>query len=137
MNTMLVSSSTRNNLQGKGILSASTLQNRIPHKRIRKTPYDLWKGCQPNLKYLKVWGCLAKGDSILLSQGHYVKKLLKKCGFCDLKLVIFVRLMRYLRNIMDYNIEYNGFLGIRMLVRFFIWMRENALVVMCLHLVVV
>jgi len=35
-------------------------QNRIPHRKTDKTPYELWKGYQPNLKYLRVWGCLAK-----------------------------------------------------------------------------
>ena len=37
------------------------LQNRIPHKKTGKTtPYELWKGYQPNLKYLRVCGCLTK-----------------------------------------------------------------------------
>jgi len=34
--------------------------HRIPHRKTSKTPYELWKGYQPNLKYLRVWGCLAK-----------------------------------------------------------------------------
>jgi len=38
----------------------SFLQNRIPHKKIGKIPYELWKSYQPNLKYLRVWRCLAK-----------------------------------------------------------------------------
>ena len=60
MNFLLVSASTPNNLWGEAILSACHLQNRIPYKKIGKTPYELWKGHTPNLKYLKVWGCLAK-----------------------------------------------------------------------------
>lgn len=32
----------------------------MPHKKLDKTPYELWKGNPPNLNYLKVWGCLAK-----------------------------------------------------------------------------
>ena len=36
------------------------LQNRIPYKKTGKTPYESWKGHAPNLKYLKVWGCLAR-----------------------------------------------------------------------------
>ncbi|KAA0049696.1 ty1-copia retrotransposon protein [Cucumis melo var. makuwa] len=32
----------------------------IPHKRLNKTPYELWKEHALNLSYLKVWGCLAK-----------------------------------------------------------------------------
>ena len=57
---MLVSSNTPNNLWGEEILSACHLQNRIPHKRTDRYPYELWKGYKPSLKYLKVWGCLAK-----------------------------------------------------------------------------
>ena len=60
MNSLLVSASTPNNLWGEAILSACHLQNIIPYKKIGKTPCELWKGHAPNLKYLKVWGCLAK-----------------------------------------------------------------------------
>ncbi|TYK30643.1 ty1-copia retrotransposon protein [Cucumis melo var. makuwa] len=45
---------------GEAVLSACFVLNRIPHKRLDKTPYELWKGYAPNLSYLKVWGCLAK-----------------------------------------------------------------------------
>ena len=60
MNSLLVSASTPHNLWGEAILFACHLQNRIPYKKTGKTPYELWKGHAPNLKYLKVWGCLAK-----------------------------------------------------------------------------
>jgi len=60
MNSMLVSSHAPNNLWGEALLSACFLLNRIPHRTTGKTPYELWRGYQPNLKYLKVWGCLAK-----------------------------------------------------------------------------
>ena len=59
MNSLLVSASAPNNLWGEAILFAC-LQNRIPYKKTGKTPYELWKGHEPNLKYLKVWGCPAK-----------------------------------------------------------------------------
>ena len=36
------------------------MQNRIPQKKAGKTPYELWKRYRPNLKYLRVCGCLAK-----------------------------------------------------------------------------
>ena len=42
------------------ILSTCHLHNRILYKKTDKTPYELWKGHAPNLKYLKVCGCLAK-----------------------------------------------------------------------------
>ena len=60
MNSLLVSASTLDNLWGEAILFACHLQNRIPYKKTCKTPYELWKGHAPNLKYLKVWGSLAK-----------------------------------------------------------------------------
>ncbi|KAA0026033.1 ty1-copia retrotransposon protein [Cucumis melo var. makuwa] len=40
----------------------------IPHKRLDKTPYELWKGHAPNLSYLKVWGCLAKVPFLALKK---------------------------------------------------------------------
>ncbi|RDX80316.1 hypothetical protein CR513_39152, partial [Mucuna pruriens] len=39
------------------IINSSML---VPHKKLNKTSYELWKGRPPNLNYLKVWGCLAK-----------------------------------------------------------------------------
>ena len=60
MNALLVSSFAPNNLWGEALLTACFLQNRIPHKKTGLSPYELWKGYKPNLKYLRVWGCLAK-----------------------------------------------------------------------------
>ena len=60
MNSLLISASAPNNLWGEAILSACHLQNRISYKKTDKTPYELWKCHEPNLKYLKVWGCFAK-----------------------------------------------------------------------------
>ena len=60
MNALLISPSSLNNIWGKALLSACHLQNRIPYKKTDKTPYELWKCYTPNLKYLKVCGCLAK-----------------------------------------------------------------------------
>ena len=54
MNSLLVSDSTPNNPWGEAILSACHVQNRIPYKKTGKTPYELWKGHAPVLKYLKV-----------------------------------------------------------------------------------
>jgi hypothetical protein len=47
-------------MQGKAIPTANYLLNKVPHKKLEKTPYKLWKGRRPSYKYLKVWGCLAK-----------------------------------------------------------------------------
>ena len=51
MNSVLISISTPNNLWGEAILFACNLQNGISYKKTGKTPYELWKGHAPNLKY--------------------------------------------------------------------------------------
>ena len=60
MNAMLISSGLPQNLWGETLLSANYILNKLPHKKLDKTPYSLWKGRSPSYKYLKVWGCLAK-----------------------------------------------------------------------------
>ena len=60
MNAMLTSSGLPQNLWGEALLSANYVLNKLPHRRLDKTPYELWKGFVPSYKYLKVWGCLAK-----------------------------------------------------------------------------
>ena len=54
MNAMLVSSGAPMNLWGEAILTACHLQNKIPYKKTGKTLYELWRGFQLNLSYLKV-----------------------------------------------------------------------------------
>ena len=34
--------------------------NKLPQKKLDKTPNELWKGRTPSYQFLKVWGCLAK-----------------------------------------------------------------------------
>ncbi|CAN1221891.1 Retrovirus-related Pol polyprotein from transposon TNT 1-94 [Linum grandiflorum] len=60
INAMLISSGSPQNLWGEAAHSATHILNRVPHKKLEKTPYELWKGFAPNLNYLRVWGCLAK-----------------------------------------------------------------------------
>ena len=33
--------------------------NRVPSKSVSSTPYEIWRGKKPNLKYFKIWGCSA------------------------------------------------------------------------------
>ena len=49
MNVLLISLRASLNLWGKAILSTCHIQNRIPYKKIAKTPYELWKGYAPNI----------------------------------------------------------------------------------------
>ena len=60
MNAMLLSSGLSDNMWGEAVLSVCFVLNRVPHRKLDKTSYELWKGYGPNLNYLKVWGCLAK-----------------------------------------------------------------------------
>lgn len=60
MNAMLNSSGLPQNMWGEAVLSANYLLNKVPRKKLDKTPYELWKGRKPSYNYLKVWGCLAK-----------------------------------------------------------------------------
>ena len=60
MNAMLISSRLPQNLWGEALLLANYILNKLPHKKLDKTPYTLWKGRSPSYKYLKVWECLVK-----------------------------------------------------------------------------
>ncbi|KAI5350367.1 hypothetical protein L3X38_003258 [Prunus dulcis] len=60
VNSMLLSSGLPENLWGEAMLTACFILNRITLKDNEKTPYELWKRRSPNLRILKVWGCLAK-----------------------------------------------------------------------------
>ncbi|GJY81458.1 zinc finger, CCHC-type containing protein [Tanacetum coccineum] len=44
---------------GEAMLTTCYLLNRVPNKRNRITPYELWTKRKPNLNYLRVWGCRA------------------------------------------------------------------------------
>ncbi|GJU36690.1 zinc finger, CCHC-type containing protein [Tanacetum coccineum] len=44
---------------GEAMITACYLLNRVPNKRNRITPYELWTKKKLNLNYLRVWGCRA------------------------------------------------------------------------------
>ncbi|GKF94387.1 hypothetical protein Tco_0284087, partial [Tanacetum coccineum] len=46
-------------LWGEAMLTTCYVLNRVPNKRNRVTPYELWTKKKPNLNYLRVWGCRA------------------------------------------------------------------------------
>ena len=60
MKSMLLSFGLSDNIWGEAIVSPRYIFNRVPHKKLDKTSYEFWKGFAPNLKFLKVSGCLAK-----------------------------------------------------------------------------
>ena len=44
MNAMLIRSSLPQNMRGEAILSTNYLLNKVPKKKVEKTPYKLWIG---------------------------------------------------------------------------------------------
>ena len=59
INDMLLHSKLPINLWGEALLMACHIHYRIPSKKTKISPYEAWKGRQPNLNYLRVWGCIA------------------------------------------------------------------------------
>ena len=45
---------------GKALRTATYILNQVPSKSIPKTPYELWLGKKPSLRYFHVWGCKAE-----------------------------------------------------------------------------
>ncbi|GAB2278393.1 hypothetical protein Dimus_039287 [Dionaea muscipula] len=60
MNALLISFGLPQNMWGEAILTDNYILNKVPRKRIDKTPYELWHGRKPSYDYLRMWGCLAK-----------------------------------------------------------------------------
>ncbi|GKA33546.1 zinc finger, CCHC-type containing protein [Tanacetum coccineum] len=59
VNSMLSYSGLSQGFWGEAMLTTCYLLNRLPNKRNRMTPYELWTKRKPNLNYLRVWGCRA------------------------------------------------------------------------------
>ena len=41
------------------MITTCHIHNRIPSKKTKTSPYEIWKGRKPSLNYLKLWGYLA------------------------------------------------------------------------------
>lgn len=46
-------------LWGYALLTATHLLNMVPSKAVFTTPYQIWMGRNPSLRYLRIWGCHA------------------------------------------------------------------------------
>ncbi|GJU81401.1 retrovirus-related pol polyprotein from transposon TNT 1-94 [Tanacetum coccineum] len=55
---LLVSANLPKNLWGEALLTACHVSNRIIAKKLKVSPYEIWKGRKPNISYFRVWGCL-------------------------------------------------------------------------------
>nr|GEU62440.1 zinc finger, CCHC-type [Tanacetum cinerariifolium] len=59
VNSMLSYSGLSEGFWGEAMLTACYLLNRVPNKRNKTTPYELWYKKRPNLAFLRVSGCRA------------------------------------------------------------------------------
>nr|GEU34308.1 hypothetical protein [Tanacetum cinerariifolium] len=59
VNSMLSYLGLSEGFWGKAMLTACYLLNRVPNKRNKTNPYELWYKKRPNLSYLRVWVCRA------------------------------------------------------------------------------
>lgn len=59
VNSMMSNSGLSDGFWGEAMLTACFILNRVPNKRNKVTPYELWYKKKLSLSYLKVWGCRA------------------------------------------------------------------------------
>lgn len=58
--SMLANSNLLEFLWTEALKTAVHILNRVPSKSVPKTPYEIWTGRKPSLRYLWVWGCPAE-----------------------------------------------------------------------------
>ncbi|KAL0378969.1 UNVERIFIED_CONTAM: Retrovirus-related Pol polyprotein from transposon TNT 1-94 [Sesamum radiatum] len=71
INSLLLTSGLPKYLREEALNTACHILNRVPLKYNTSTPFELWKGRKPSLKYFQVWECLAN----VLVPEHKRKKL--------------------------------------------------------------
>ncbi|RVW83338.1 Retrovirus-related Pol polyprotein from transposon TNT 1-94 [Vitis vinifera] len=176
MNAMLLSSGLPQNLWGEALLSANYILNKMPHKKTLKTPYDLWKEndpqtfkeamSSPEASYWKeainseiesilqnhTWELVAlppglkTSDGLILSQSHYIEKILEKFKKYDIRPRRHLWILMYVMNCTRPDIAYSvsklsRFTNIQlylkdtaMLIGYLTQKTQNPQVDMCLHL---
>jgi hypothetical protein len=58
--SMLSYSTLSVNLWMEALKTATHILNKVPSKSVPTTPYELWTGREPSLRYMRVWGCPAE-----------------------------------------------------------------------------
>ena len=58
--SMLIDSELPNKYWGKGVMTASHLQNILPTVVSESTPYEKWNDRKPNLNYIRMFGCMLR-----------------------------------------------------------------------------
>ncbi|KAD3640949.1 hypothetical protein E3N88_30172 [Mikania micrantha] len=76
--SMLANSDLPSFLWTEALKTVAHILNRVPSKSVPKTPYELWTGRKPSLRYMKVWGCLAEAKLY----NPFLKKLDMKTVTC-------------------------------------------------------
>ncbi|KAD5802269.1 hypothetical protein E3N88_13629 [Mikania micrantha] len=76
--SMLANSDLPSFLWTEALKTTVHILNRVPSKSVPKTPYELWTGRKPSLRYMKVWGCLAEAKLY----NPFLKKLDMKIVTC-------------------------------------------------------
>ncbi|GKC62379.1 zinc finger, CCHC-type containing protein [Tanacetum coccineum] len=103
VNSMLSYSGLSEGFWREAMLTTCYLLNRVPNKRNKTTPYDLWYKKRLNLSFLQVWGCRA-----VVRVSDPKKKTLGKKGIdC-----IFVGYAKHSKEYRFYVIEPNAFVSI-------------------------
>ncbi|KAD3337387.1 hypothetical protein E3N88_32907 [Mikania micrantha] len=76
--SMLANSDLPSFLWTEALKTTVHILNRVSSKSVPKTPYELWTGRKPSLRYMKVWGCLAEAKLY----NPFLKKLDMKTVTC-------------------------------------------------------
>ncbi|GJT77451.1 zinc finger, CCHC-type containing protein [Tanacetum coccineum] len=107
VNSMLSYSGLSEGFWGETMLTACYLLNRVPNKRNKNTPYELWYKKRTNLSFLRVWGCKA-----IVKLPDPKKKILGEKGIdC-----IFVGYVEHSKAYRYYVIEPNDFVSINSII---------------------
>nr|GEY22687.1 zinc finger, CCHC-type [Tanacetum cinerariifolium] len=107
VNSMLSYSGLSEGFWGEAMLTAYYLLNRVPNKRNKTTPYELWYKKRPNLSFLRVWGC-----RIVVRLSDPKRKTLGEKGiYC-----IFVGYAEHSKAYQFYVIEPNDYVSINSII---------------------
>ncbi|GKA97571.1 putative RNA-directed DNA polymerase [Tanacetum coccineum] len=68
--SMLANSNLPKFLWTEALKTAVHILNRVPSKSVPKTPYEIWTGRKPSLRYLRVWGCPVEANTIIVETRH-------------------------------------------------------------------
>lgn len=84
INFMLINSWLSQNLWGETLHMTWYILDKVPQKKIKIAPYELWKNKKPNLNYLRIWGCYTEVRNSNLNQPKLGPKIIP-CAFLGYK----------------------------------------------------